>query len=183
MEISKRWYALYTKPYWEKRVSDSLTKKHIENYCPFNKVNEGSKAGKKNIETPLFASYVFVHSDNYKIIPVSSISGLINFAYWLKYPVIIPDVEIASIRSFLGEFKNIHVERMQIRSNNVASIVERSHMNQSDQLNSSENNSLKVHLPTIGYIMHSNIRVSEFEPNVNKEFSNYFDQRIKYALR
>ncbi len=33
-----KWYAVYTRPRWEKKVAEILTRKKIENYCPLNKV-------------------------------------------------------------------------------------------------------------------------------------------------
>ena len=42
-KMKKNWYAVYTKSRCEKKVSASLTKKKIENYCPLNRV--GSPIG------------------------------------------------------------------------------------------------------------------------------------------
>jgi transcription antitermination factor NusG len=183
MGISKQWYAIHTKPGWEKRVSDSLTKKQIENYCPLNRVRKGWVVATKIIELPLFISYVFVKSDDYKQIPIRTINGLINFIFWIKSPVVIPSEEITSIRDFLDNFENIQVEKMQFRSNDIVHRIENSQENKFAHLNSSQNNSVRILLPTIGYIMHSNQRTSEFDPNMKKEFSNSFHQKIKYAIR
>ncbi|RYZ19047.1 MAG: antitermination protein NusG, partial [Chitinophagaceae bacterium] len=38
MNAKALWYAIYTKPRWEKKVAELLTRKGIENYCPLNKV-------------------------------------------------------------------------------------------------------------------------------------------------
>ena len=57
---SLQWYAVYTKPRWEKKVADLLTKKQIENYCPLNRVLRQWSDRKKVILEPLFTSYVFV---------------------------------------------------------------------------------------------------------------------------
>ena len=40
MNENKKWYAVYTRPRWEKKVAEILTRRKIENYCPINKVSE-----------------------------------------------------------------------------------------------------------------------------------------------
>ena len=54
------WFAVYTKPRWEKKVSGILDDNGIENYCPLNKVVKQWSDRKKVILEPLFKSYVFV---------------------------------------------------------------------------------------------------------------------------
>jgi transcription antitermination factor NusG len=57
----KKWYAVYTRARWEKKVSEYLTRKDIENYCPLNKVLRQWSDRKKIVHEPLFTSYVFVN--------------------------------------------------------------------------------------------------------------------------
>ena len=40
MDENKKWFVVHTKPRFEKRVTEILTRKKIENYCPINKVSE-----------------------------------------------------------------------------------------------------------------------------------------------
>ena len=58
--MSQKWYAVYTKPRWEKKVNSLLLQKGIEVYCPLNKVRRKWSDRIKTIEEPLFKSYVFV---------------------------------------------------------------------------------------------------------------------------
>jgi transcription antitermination factor NusG len=58
--LTSHWYALYTKPRWEKKVHALLTDKKIESYCPLNKVRKKWSDRMKTVEEPLFKSYVFV---------------------------------------------------------------------------------------------------------------------------
>ncbi|MBP1652940.1 MAG: NusG antitermination factor, partial [Bacteroidetes bacterium] len=61
MEKSQNfWYAVYTKPRWEKKVAESLIRKQVETYCPINRVTHQWSDRKKVVEEPLFKSYVFV---------------------------------------------------------------------------------------------------------------------------
>ena len=51
------WYAVYTKPRWEKKVASLLDVKGVENYCPVNKVVKQWSDRKKTLFTnPKFIS-------------------------------------------------------------------------------------------------------------------------------
>jgi transcription antitermination factor NusG len=60
MSQVKNWYALYTKPRWEKKIHKLLQQKGIESYCPLNKVRRKWSDRIKVVEEPLFKSYIFV---------------------------------------------------------------------------------------------------------------------------
>ena len=62
MHKANQWYAVYTRPRWEKKVASLLTKKKIENFCPLNKVVRQWADRKKTVYEPLFTSYVFVNT-------------------------------------------------------------------------------------------------------------------------
>src|SRR6266852_5926070 len=100
MEILTKWYALYTKPRWEKKVADLLSAKDIESYCPVNRVYRQWSDRKKMISVPLFTGYVFVNIDEKRQVAVRSTTGVINFVYWLNKPAVIQDEEIALIKKF-----------------------------------------------------------------------------------
>ena len=59
MEKQKKWYALYTKPRWEKKIDAQLKKKGVVCWCPLQKIEKQWTDRKKLIEEPLFRSYVF----------------------------------------------------------------------------------------------------------------------------
>ena len=54
MSTEKKWYAVYTRPKWEKKVAELLSRKRIENYCPLNKSIKQWSDRKKTIFEPLF---------------------------------------------------------------------------------------------------------------------------------
>lgn len=110
MEIKKKWYAVYTRPRWEKKVASLLLDKGIENYCPINKVTRQWSDRKKVVLEPVFKGYVFVRLEDEKKWEVKSIHGILNYVYWLGKPAIIRDEEIDVIRKFLNEFNDVQVE-------------------------------------------------------------------------
>ena len=83
MEIKKNWYAVYTKPRWEKKVAAMLLEKGIENYCPINKVIRQWSDRKKMVMEPVFKGYVFVKLEDNKKWQVKDVNGILNFVYWL----------------------------------------------------------------------------------------------------
>lgn len=110
MEIKKTWYAVYTRPRWEKKVSAAMLDNGIENYCPINKVTRQWSDRKKIVLEPVFKGYVFVKVEEDKKWQVTKIHGVLNFVYWLGKPAQIRDEEIDLIRKFLHEFNDVQVE-------------------------------------------------------------------------
>jgi transcription antitermination factor NusG len=109
-EIKKTWYAVYTKPRWEKKVAALLLEAGFENYCPINKVTRQWSDRKKVVLEPVFKGYVFVRVEESKKWDVKKIPGILNFVYWLGKPAHIRDEEIDLIRKFLHEFNDVQVE-------------------------------------------------------------------------
>lgn len=103
MEEEKNWYALYTKPRWEKKIDTSLIKKNIESWCPLQKIEKQWSDRKKIIEEPLFKSYIFVHIANSERSKVFQTDGILNFVYYLGKPAIIKEAEINLIKQYLLE--------------------------------------------------------------------------------
>jgi len=110
MNLQKTWYAVYTRPRWEKKVAGLLLEKGIEHYCPINKVTRQWSDRKKVVMEPIFKGYVFVKLEDQKKWEVKQIPGILNFVYWLGKPAIIRDEEIDIIRKFLNEFDDVQVE-------------------------------------------------------------------------
>lgn len=110
MEIKKTWYAVYTRPRWEKKVASMLQEKGIENYCPINKVTRQWSDRKKIVHEPVFKGYVFVKLQEEKKWEVKEVNGILNFVYFLGKPAKIRDEEIDTIRRFLNEFNDVQVE-------------------------------------------------------------------------
>ncbi len=104
MENKKKWFALYTKPRWEKKVDGTLLRKGIESWCPLQKIERQWSDRKKIIEEPLFKSYVFVHINEVEDrLNVLMTDGVLNFVHYLKKPAVIRDEEVEMIRKYLSE--------------------------------------------------------------------------------
>src|SRR6478736_8838352 len=102
-ENIKKWFAIYTKPRWEKKVNSILLLKGINSWCPVQKTERQWSDRKKIIEDPLFKSYVFVKINDDEKLPVLQTEGVLNFVHFLGKPAVIKDEEIEIIKSFLLE--------------------------------------------------------------------------------
>lgn len=103
MEAEKSWYALYTKPRWEKKIDALLVKKGIESWCPLQRVERQWSDRKKMIEDPLFKSYVFVHIGYGERTKVLMTDGVLNFVHYLGKPAVIRNEEVDLIKKYLAE--------------------------------------------------------------------------------
>jgi len=103
MELEKKWYAIYTKPRWEKKIDSVLIRKGVESWCPLQKIERQWSDRKKIIEDPLFKSYVFVRIDTTERSKVLMTDGVLNFVHYLRKPAVIKNEEIDTIKKYLAE--------------------------------------------------------------------------------
>lgn len=159
----KMWYAVYTKPRWEKKVADLLTRKQIENYCPLNKVQRQWSDRKKVVMEPLFQSYVFVNISNLEKTAVRETTGVLNFVYWLQKPAVIRAEEIDIIKKFLNEYHNIHLQKSTVSLNDKVRIIGGPLMMREGNVLEVKNKTVKVILPSMGYTLVAEIQKANLE--------------------
>jgi transcription antitermination factor NusG len=180
MSESKNWYAVYTRPKWEKKVAGVFTRNNIENYCPLNKVNKQVVGDRKKIAfEPLFPSYVFIKVSEAELAFIKKTDGVINMIYWLGEPVIIRDVEIDMIKIFLRECTNISLEKRPIQSVSNGSVNAGSSAEIKNNFLVLKTRNIKMELPSLGYVMHAEAEkgnVKVIEPGVTKQYEMYSEQ-------
>jgi transcription antitermination factor NusG len=115
MSTGKKWYALYTKPRWEKKVHRVLQLKGVESYCPLNKVRKKWSDRIKVIEEPLFKSYLFVRLDEAEKTEVRYVDGVLNIVYWNGKPAVVKDEEIIEIKKFMSEYEDVQVKKLDVK--------------------------------------------------------------------
>lgn len=162
MIMQKNWYAVYTKPQCEKRVATIFSKKKIENYCPQSCVETQNFRKHKLVFEPLFKSYVFVYITEAEIEQLKKVDGVVNLLYWLGKPAIIKDDEIAAIKEFTNDHRNIMLERTVVNINDVARNFNASSLAIEGKLVTVKNKTLKINLPTLGYTMIAKIEDESF---------------------
>lgn len=97
-----KWYVVYTKPKWERKVADRLNEIGITAYCPLiTKMSQWSDR-KKKIQVPLFNSYVFVQIEEKNRNEIFEIPGAIRYLFWLGKPAVVKENEIQIIQNWLN---------------------------------------------------------------------------------
>jgi len=153
MADDKKWYVIYTKPRWEKKVHRLLAEKGLENYCPLNKVRKKWSDRMKTVEEPLFKSYVFVKVSEDEQTKVRMVNGVINFVYWLGKPAIVKEKEIGAIKKFLNEYENVQAERLILQEDMKVRIQQGAFMDQEATIIKVLNNKVQVVIESIGYML------------------------------
>ena len=148
-----KWYAVYTKARWEKKIAEILTHKKIENYCPLNKVVHQWSDRKKIVLEPLFTSYVFVKATEKMHSEIRKVSGVINFVYWLSKPAIIRNEEIDCIKNFLSDYNNVRLEKTRVSINDTVRVIKGPLMEYEGNVIAVKSKTVKIALPTLGYMM------------------------------
>jgi transcription antitermination factor NusG len=148
-----KWYAVYTRPRWEKKVNQLLTEKGISSYCPLNKVRRKWSDRVKVVQEPLFKSYVFVKVGNGDRTMVRMTPGVINFVYWDGKPAVIKEKEISRIKRFLNEYENVEVVPMDLKENVRVRITAGPLMEQEGKVLDVKNKKVKVAIDSLGYVL------------------------------
>lgn len=179
MEQNKHWYAVYTRPRWEKKVADLLTKKRVENYCPLNKTVRQWADRKKIVFEPLFTSYVFVYATSAEQLAIKQTDGVLNFVFWLGQPAIIKDNEIDAVKQFLADYQDVKLEKVDVNVNDHVKISSGPLMFREGNVIEVKSKTVRVMLPSLGYAMvaeveKSNVTILELSSDNNNFYNALF---------
>lgn len=161
--MEPKWYAVYTKPCWEKKVARQLSNRRIENYCPLNRVVRQWSDRKKVVHEPLFTSYVFIRVTTKEFAEVRKETGVINFVHWLGQPAVIRDYEIDVIRAFLDKHQNVRLEKAEVDMNDTVRILRGPLAEYKGDVVEVKNSTVKVLLPSLGCIMAAEVHKANVE--------------------
>ena len=145
------WYAVYTKPRFEKKVYKSLAEKGLEAYCPLNRVKKKWSDRMKWVEEPLFKSYVFVRVQEEELGRAREVKGVVNFVYWLGRPAIIKHKEIETIRKFLNEYEDVKAVPLDLRPDTKVTIKKGVLMDKKAKVIRALHKKVQVIIESIGY--------------------------------
>ena len=102
----KKWFAIYVRSRFEKKVFQSLEDVGVESFLPLiSRIKQWSDR-KKRVEEPLFRSYLFVRisqKDETTKLKIQKISGVVKFVSIEKDPVPVPDNQIAAIKTYIAD--------------------------------------------------------------------------------
>lgn len=147
------WYAVYTRPRCEKKVTEGFTKRKWESYCPLTKAAQRSWSGLKTPAPALFPCYVFVRLKQEQLPEVKKVDGVINLVYWLHQPVIIRDIEVEMIRRFLSVHKEVQVERTVVDSAAMVKLIQVPIVQKQEGVVAVGAAGAKLLLPSLGWLL------------------------------
>ena len=151
--MPSKWYAVYTRPRWEKKVNNLLLQKGIESYCPLNKIRRKWSDRIKTVEEPLFKSYVFVKIKEEERTAVRMTNGVVNFVYWNGKPAIIKEKEIQTIKRFLDEYETVEAIKMEVATDDRVRVVAGPMMDQEGKVLEVKNKTAKVCIDSLGFLL------------------------------
>ena len=101
--LAPKWYALYTRSRFEKKMLSELTDRSVEVFLPMREILSRWKDRKKRIWIPLFPGYIFVNhvdtpENRYRIL---NVPGAVRFVGFEGRAHPIPDEQIQYVRRFL----------------------------------------------------------------------------------
>ena len=97
-ELIPKWYAVYTRPRFEKQVLKGLLDQDIDAYLPLIKTMRQWSDRKKMVEIPLFSSYVFVNIDRRFYDQVLQTHGVVKYISFEGKAATIPPDQIDTLR-------------------------------------------------------------------------------------
>ncbi len=153
MSGEKKWYAVYTKPRWEKKVYERLLNEQLEAYCPQNRVRKKWSDRMKWVQEPLFKSYVFVKVAEEEMTRVRMVNGVVNFVYWLGKPAIVKQREIEIIRKFLNSYSEVQAMPLDLKTDSRVTIQRGVLMDKNARIIKVVNNKVQVIIESIGYTL------------------------------
>jgi transcription antitermination factor NusG len=164
MTSTRKWYVVYTKPRWEKKVNQLLTDQKLDSYCPLNKVRRKWSDRHKVVEEPLFKSYVFVRSAEDELTKVRMVNGVLNLVYWNGKPAVVRDQEILDIMRFMNEFQDVQAIPMEIKPHSKVVIQRGVMMNKEAEVLRVKSKFVEVLIESLGYKLVASIDKSNLIP-------------------
>lgn len=148
----KKWYVVYTRPRWEKKVARLLVEKDVETYCPLSRERRKWSDRMKLVEIPLFASYVFIRIPEQAKPKVREVEGIINFVYQNGKPALVRDKEIERIKRFLDEYECVQAVKEIIPDDQVQ-VSTGLFLDQQGTVLNLINSKAKVQIESLGYTL------------------------------
>jgi len=106
-KLKAKWYAVYTRPRFEKQVLKSLQDQGIESYLPLIKTLKQWSDRKKMVEVPLFNSYVFVNINRSSYDQVLQTHGVVKYITFEGKAASIPAEQINNLKIIVDSNQKI----------------------------------------------------------------------------
>lgn len=167
----KKWYALYTKPRWERKVSDDLIKQGFEVYCPMTKTYRRWSDRVKVLQQPLFSMYVFINIDEKTKWEPLQLPGIIKYVTIGNKHAVIRNEEIELLKNFLLDNDSVEVVGIdrQFRQGDNVKVSKGVFINNIGIVVNANSNRVEVLLQSLSCVVRSVFRPAQIEKvNIKK---------------
>ena len=132
---------------------------------------------------PLFDSYVFVKIPAEADMQVVRLTdSVVNFVYWLGKPAVIQAEEIEIMKRFMNEYASVKLEKIPLDINGKVKVIGIPLTEAKVSLASVKNNTIKVLLPSLGYMMLAEVEKSSVEVISSAKQSFTIEGKYQYAI-
>ena len=100
------------------------------------------------------------------------INGVVNFVYWLGKPAIVREKEIATIRKFLNEYKEVTTEPLTIGLDSRLKVRRGIFMDKEVRVLEVRGNKVRVVIESIGYCLVASLDRSNLT-RIEKDITNH----------
>lgn len=145
-----KWYVLVTRPNWEKKVSERLTRSEITNYLPEIRKVDGHN---EPTTEPLFTANIFIKISLTQQSLLKGIPGILKFAYWLGRPAIVQEEEIDTLKEFLQKNPSVTTRRIPVNFQDRRKLMKDLDKTKYSLTSNENRKSAWVILPSIGYVL------------------------------
>ena len=148
------WYAIYTRPRWEKKVHESLVEKEIEAFLPLRKTLRQWSDRKKWVEVPLFSGYIFVNVNKKQYYDAINVNGAVRYISFRGEPAEVPEKQITAIKLYLEQMPDEEKELENLTPGDEVEIIAGPLKGLSGILHSNTNkNKVGIHIDSVGQII------------------------------
>ena len=160
------WYALYVHSRAEKKVHALLVDRGYEAFLPLITQMKKWSDRMKEVEEPLFKSYLFVRTDIRRYFEVLELPGIVKFVTFEHKAVVVPENQINAIKKYCAEYteedeKPVEVE---LHEGQVVRIIGGPMAGLTGRLAQIHNKKrLIVHIESVGHYLPINISRAKIE--------------------
>ena len=157
------WYAVYTRPNMEKKVTSALEHKGIVVYCPLQRVQRQWSDRKKVLQVPAFRGYVFVNIHDAIRWEILATGGVLNFVLHDGRPARIPQREIDEVRRFFHGLENETILENDIRVHDKARVYSGPLMGLEGEIADVQHRYALLNIPSLGLQMQVKVSLANLQ--------------------
>jgi transcriptional antiterminator RfaH len=133
-------------------------------YCPLKRVKHKWADRMKEVELPLFTSYVFVCVDPREELKVRVTLGVMNFVYYMGKPAQVRDVVIEDVKKCMETFPDIEVVDLQQMEVGDRVMIKEGLMNHKQgQIIKLRQKSVVVVIDSLNCVLLTNVNIEDLE--------------------